>query len=78
MHSKVWLNKFGENGYCRNYFIKKSFCRIFPVTQREQNYRECMETKKQYLGIPKNGYQVYFISVVNYELICLVCEGKSL
>ena len=23
MRSKVWQNKFGENGYCRNYFILK-------------------------------------------------------
>ena len=56
---KVRQNKLGENGYCRNYFIKKSFCHTFPVIPKAQNYRECMETKKkQYLGIPKNGYQI--------------------
>ena len=45
MHSKVRQNKFGENGYCRNYFIKRSFCHTFPVIPKAQNYRECMETK---------------------------------
>ena len=28
MRSNVRQNKFGENGYCRNYFIKKSFCHL--------------------------------------------------
>ena len=55
-----------KNGYCRNYFIKQSFCRTFPVIPKAQNYRECMETKKQYLGITKKRYQVQFMSVVNW------------
>ena len=46
MLSKVRQNKFGENGYCRNYFIKMSFCHTFPVIAKAQNYRECMEEKK--------------------------------
>ena len=46
MRSKVRLNKFEENRYCRNYFIKNSFCHTFPVIPKAQNYRECMETKK--------------------------------
>ena len=57
MRSKARQNKFGENGYCINYFIKKSFRHTFSVIPKAQNYRECMETKKQYLGIPKNRYQ---------------------
>ena len=44
MRSKVRQNKFGENGYCRNYFIKKSFCYTFPVIPKAQNDRECIET----------------------------------
>ena len=47
MRSKVRKNKFsGQNGYCTNYFIKKSLCHTFPVIPKAQNYRECMETKK--------------------------------
>ena len=40
--------------------LLKRVCNTFPVIPKAQNYRECMETKKQYLGIPKklkNGYQ---------------------
>ena len=29
IRSKVLQNKFGESGYCRNYFIKRSFCHHF-------------------------------------------------
>ena len=46
MRSKVRQSKFGENGYCTNYFIKKSFCHTLAVIPKAQNYRECMETKK--------------------------------
>ena len=46
MGSKVQQNKVGENGYCRNYFIKQSFYHTFHVIPKAQNYRECMETKK--------------------------------
>ena len=46
MRTKVRQNKCGENGYCRNCLIKKSFCHTFPVIPKAQNYRECMETKK--------------------------------
>ena len=35
-----------ENGYYRNYFIKKNFCHTFPVIPQAQNYRESMEPKK--------------------------------
>ena len=39
--------------------LKRVSAITFPVIPKAQNYRECMETKKkQYLGIPKNGYQV--------------------
>ena len=65
MRSKVRQNKVGENGYCGNYCIKQSFCHTFPVISKAKNYRECMETKKQYLGISKNIYQLQFISVEN-------------
>ena len=58
MRSKVRQNKFGENGYCTNDFIKKSFCHTFPVISKARNYRECMETKKAiFRNIAKNGYQ---------------------
>ena len=56
MRSKVPQNKVGEDGYCRNYFIKQSFCHTFPVIPKAQNYRECMETQERYLGITKNRY----------------------
>ena len=60
MRSKVPQNLFGENGYCRTYFIKKSFCHTFLVIPRAENYRECMETKKAIFSSSneKNGYQV--------------------
>ena len=48
--------------------FKQSFCYTFPVISKAQNYRECMETKYQYLGITENGYQVQFISIVNLDL----------
>ena len=76
MRSKMGQNKVGENGYCRNYFIEQSFCHIFPVFPKVQNYRECME--KQYLGTPKNRYQVQIHLSCELELICLVYEGESL
>ena len=46
MRSKVRQRKVGENGYCRNCFIKQSLYHTFPVIPEAQNYRECMETKK--------------------------------
>ena len=54
MRSKVRQNTFGEDGYCRNYFIKKSLCHTFPVIPKAQNYRECMETKKAILRNSKD------------------------
>ena len=58
MRLRVRQNKFGENGYCRIYFIKKSFCRTFPVIPRHKITENVWRQKKQCLGIPKNGYQV--------------------
>ena len=46
MRSKVRQNKFGENGYCRNCFIKKSFCHTFPAIPKAQN--ECMKVQRMY------------------------------
>ena len=73
MRSRVGQNKFGENGFCRNYLIKQSFCHTFPVIPKAQNYRECME---QYLGVPKNRYRVQFISVVNLNLFVWFIKAK--
>ena len=56
--------------------IKQSFCRTFPVIPKAQNYRECMETKKYYLEIPKNRYQLQFISVVNLNLFVWFMKAK--
>ena len=55
MRSKVQQNKFGENGYCKNYFINQSFFHTFPVIAKAQNYREFIMTKK---AILKNRYHV--------------------
>lgn len=67
IRSKVRQNKFGENGYCRNYFINKSFCHTFPVIPKAQNCRECMETSLVHMHLS-----------CEHELICLVYEGESL
>ena len=76
MRSKVQHKKVGENGYCRNYVIKQRFCHTFPVIPKAQNYRECMEAKKQYLEITKNRYQVQFNSVVNLDLFVWFAKAK--
>ena len=76
MHSKVQQNKVGENGYCRNCFIKKSFCHTFPVIPKTQNYRERMETKKAIFRNSKERIPVHFSC--EHEPICLVYEGESL
>ena len=55
IRSRLRQNKFEENGYCRNYFIKNSFCLTFPVIPKAQNYRECMETKKAIFRNSKEG-----------------------
>ena len=46
------------------------------VIPKAPNYRKCKETKKQYLGIPKNRYQVQFISVVNLNLFVWFMKVK--
>ena len=76
--SKVLQIKFVENGYCRNYFIKKSFCHTFPVIAKAQNYRECMETKKAIFRNFKEQIPSLFHISCEHELICLVYEGESL
>ena len=58
--------------------IKQSFCHTFHVIPKAQNYRECRETKKQYLGVPKNRYQLQFISVVKLNLFVWFIQGESL
>ena len=78
MCSRVWQNKFGENGYCRNYFIKKSSCRTFPVIPEAKNYRECMETKKAILRKSRERIPSLVHLSCEHELICLVYEGKRL
>ena len=77
MRSKVQQNKFGENGYCRNYFIKKSFCRTFPVIPKAQNYRKCMETKKAIFRNSKERIPSLVHLSCEHELICLVYGGES-
>ena len=78
IRSKVRHNKFGKNGHCRNYFIKKSFCHTFPVLPKAQNYRECMETKKAIFRNSKERIPSLVHLSCEHELICLVYEGKSL
>ena len=78
IRSKERHNKFGKNGYCRNYFIKKSFCHTFPVLPKAQNYRECMETKKAIFRNSKERIPSLVHLSCEHELICLVYEGKSL
>ena len=78
IRSKVRHNKFGKNGYCRNYFIKKSFCHTFLVLPKAQNYRECMETKKAIFRNSKERIPSLVHLSCEHELICLVYEGKSL
>ena len=78
MHSKVRQNKFAGNGYCRNYFIKKSFCHTFPVIPKAQNYREFMETKKAIFRNSKERIPSLVHLSCEHELNCLVYEGESL
>ena len=81
MRSRVRHNKFGLNGYdCKNYFIKKSFCHTFPVIPKAQNnnYRECMETKKAIFRISKERIPSLVHLSCEHELICLVYEDESL
>ena len=75
MRSKVRQNKFGENSYYRNYFIKKSFCHTFPVIPKAQNYRECMETKKAIFRNSKKQIPSLVYLSCERGLICLVYEG---
>ena len=56
--------------------VEQSFCHTFPVISTAQNYGEFMETKKQYLGIPKNRYQFQLISVVNFNLFVWFMNAK--
>ena len=58
---------------CGNYFIKQSFCHTFPVIPKAQRKTE---QNKQYLGIPKDRYQVQFISVVNLNLFVWFMKAK--
>ena len=78
MRSKVRQNKFGENGYCRNYFNNKSFCHTFPLFPKAQNYRECMETKKAVFRNSKERISSPVHLSCEHELLCLVYEGESL
>ena len=78
MRSRVQQNKFGENGNCRNHFIKKSFCHKFPVIPKAQNYGECMETKKAIFRNSKERIPSLVHLSCEHELICLVYEGESL
>ena len=78
MRSKVRQNKFGENGCCRHYFIKKSFCHTFPLIPKPQSYRECMETKKAIFRNSKQRIPSLVHLSCEHKLICLVYEGESL
>ena len=78
MGSKVRENKFGEDCYCRNYFIKKSFCHTFPVIPKAQNYGECMQTKKAIFTNSKERIPSLVHLSCELEVICLVYEGENL
>ena len=78
MRSKVWQNKFRENGYCRNYVIKKSFCHTFPVIPKAQNYRECMETKKAIFRNSKERIPSLLHIKCEHKHFSLVYEVESL
>ena len=78
MRSKVRQTKFGENLYCRNYFVKKRFCHTFPVIPRAQNYREHKETKRAIFWNSKEQIPSLVYLSCEHELICLVYEGESL
>ena len=54
MRLKVRQNKFGENGYCGNYFINE-FLPYISCNSKGTKLQRI--SNKQYLGIPKNGYQ---------------------
>ena len=68
MRSKVRQNKFGENCYCKNYFIKKSFCHTFPVNVWRQ--------KEEFRNSKERMPSLVPVSCEN-ELICLFYEGES-
>ena len=77
MRSKVRQNKFGENGYCRHYFIKESFLPYISCNSKGTKL-ECIGTKK---AIFRNSIE-RIPSLVHlsceHELICLVYDGESL
>ena len=77
MRSKVRQNKFGENGCCRHFFIKK-FLPYICFNSKAQNYRECMETKKAIFRNSKQRTPSLVCLSCEHELICLVYEGESL
>ena len=74
--SKVRQNKFGENCYCRNYFVTKSFCHSFTVIPKAHNF--CMETEKAIFSNSKERIPSLVHLSCEHELICMVYEGESL
>ena len=76
MRFKVRLNKVEGNSYCRSYFIKQSFCHTFSVIPKAQDYRECVEKKQQYLGLPKNRYRVIPRPVMNLNFYVWFMKAK--
>ena len=73
-------DKDGENGYCRDYFCKQSFCHTFPVhvIPKAQNYRECMESKQAIFRNFKERIPSPVHLSCELELTCLVYEDESL
>ena len=78
MRSKVRQKKVGENDYCRNCFINNSSCHTFPLIRKAENYRDCMETKKEIFRNSKERIPSLVHLSCEHELICLVYEGESL
>ena len=78
MRLKVRQNKFGENSYGRNCFIKKSLCHTFPVFQRHKRTENVWRAKKAILRNSKKLIPSLVYLSCEHELICLVYEGESL
>ena len=79
MRSKVRQNKVGENGYCRNYFIKKSFSHRSPVINSKSTKLQRMygDKKKAIFGNSKERIPSLVHLSSEHELICFVYKVES-
>ena len=77
MHFKVRLNNGGRTAVVEIIlFSKQSLYHAFPVVPEAQNYRECMEKKREYLGIAKNRYRVQVNLVMNLNFYIWFMKAK--